>query len=51
MGDDRLGSARVPLDALEREPILDLPAVPLSDATSGTVSITAKFTPAGGSSA
>ena len=45
MGDDRLGTARIPLDELESGAIIDLSAIPLREATSGTVSLTAKFMP------
>ena len=46
MGDDRLGSARIALDALDSCDVIDLPDVPLQDASCGTVSLTARFTPA-----
>ena len=45
MGDDRLGSARVSLDELDTLAEVDLPAVPLREAASGTISLVARFTP------
>ena len=45
MGDDRLGTTRLPLDGLASSNEIDVPRLVLQDATSGTLSLSVRFTP------